>query len=51
MVPARKQHGVTLVVAHPTGVSKSPVGNVGREQRVAAIGRQVVEQWFETDSL
>lgn len=51
MVPAREQHGVTLVVAHPSGVSKSPVGNVGREQRVTAIVRHVAEQWFETDSL
>ena len=42
---------MSLVVAHPARVAESPVREMRREQRVAAIVREFALQRLETDSL
>src|ERR1700730_9863778 len=46
-----KEHGQAFVIADPTGVAVSAVGQVRREQRVKVIIGERSVQWLETDFL
>src|SRR5438477_7348443 len=46
-----KEHGIALVVAGPTGVAESAVGQVRRKQSVKVVVGKSALQGFEADSL